>query len=349
MCRIWGVSYGNEREALDTAEIAMTLFPALVGGGPHAWGWMSYSDFTNKITLDKYPGRCDTIESENIQNDEIDVDAKWIVGHVRFATHGSPQDNRNNHPLPHGNIVGVHNGVLRNHEKILAETGREDPKTLVDSEAIFAAVNKWGAKAGLSKIEGDMVTIYSDRRKPHVLHLGRTHGRQITLGWTTKGNLIFASEEQALHRLSPEIEFVKFSTVSENRLLIIRNGKIIQRLTFAPPVRRYVAPPATVVAAARPIFGGVSASSRQLIDNIVNEHRAQRRGELLFPKEPVVSSGKKKGRGSKAKPISHPIDEIIDADGFVPARTPNQNTKLYYFDGELLTYDEYQIAVETRD
>lgn len=346
MCRIFGVSYGDQREDLDTTEIAMTLFPALVGGGPHAWGWMSYSEVSESITLDKYPGRADSSRAVLNQNEYIDPDAKWLVGHVRFATHGSPEDDRNNHPLPHGNIVGVHNGVLRNHEKILAETGRQDPKTQVDSEAIFAAVNKWGAKAGLSKIEGDMVTIYSDHRKPHVLHIGRTHGRQITLGWTEKGNLIFASEEQALHRLEPEIKFIKFSTVSENRLLIIRNGKIIQRLTFAPPVRRFVAPPATVMAR-RPL-GGIS-TAQLIVEGELAKSRAERRGEILFPKAPVTSSGKKKGRG-KSKRITHPIDEIIDADGsFVPARTPNQNSKLYYFDGELLTYDEYQIAVENRD
>lgn len=352
MCRIFGISYGKNPEDLATYEIAQILYPALVSGGPHAWGWMSYNAETNAITHDKYAGRADTKEANAICEDLIDNGAGWFVGHVRFATHGSPEDNRNNHPLAHGNIIGVHNGILRNHEEILKITGRQDPKTLVDSEAIFAAVNKWGPKNGLAKIKGDMVTLYSNYDRPHVLHLGRTHGRQITLGWTDRGNLLFASEERALHELAPWINFVKFSTVSENRLLLIRDGSIIQRLTFAPPVKRYIPPPATVMAR-RPVTADQLSKELEMA-------RAQRRGEMLFPRDDsrlVVSRGKKKGKGkrSRPKPIDHEINEIVIADGvdedgigFV-TRGGDEERKLYYFDGELLTRDEYEIAVQNRD
>lgn len=345
ICRIFGISYGGDPEELSTSEIAQILFPSLVGGGPHAWGWMSYNDDTKAITSDKYPGRADTKVADAIQEELIDNGCSWLVGHVRFATHGSPEDNRNNHPLVHGHIIGVHNGVLRNHDDILSKTGREDPKTQVDSEAIFAAVNKWGPKNGLAKIRGDMVTIYSDHRKPHILHLGRTHGRQITLGWTSRGNMIFASDERALHELEPWIVFKKFSTVSENRLLVIRNGSIIQRLTFAPPVQRYIPPPASVVRKPPAPISSADALAKEL-----EQRRATRRGELMFPREQIVSRGKKKGKGrSKPKPISHPIDEIVDADGFgfMPV-AEDEERKLYYFDGELLTRDEYEIACQTR-
>jgi glucosamine 6-phosphate synthetase-like amidotransferase/phosphosugar isomerase protein len=42
-----------------------------------------------------------------------------LIGHVRFATHGDPADNRNNHPfLGEKGLALVHNGVIANHQEI---------------------------------------------------------------------------------------------------------------------------------------------------------------------------------------------------------------------------------------
>lgn len=357
MCRIFGVSYGDQREELDTAEIAAILYPALVHQGPHAWGWMSHKAGADSIEWEKTPGRCDTPAAYAQQIETIDPDAKWFVGHLRYATHGSPQDNRNNHPIIHRGILGIHNGVLRNHDDILKITGRQDPKTLVDSEAIFAAVRKWGPVNGLKRIEGDMVTVYARTEKPHVLHIGRTHGRQCTVGWTERGNIIFASEEQALRKLEPEIKFTHFSTISENRLLILRDGKIIGRHRFAPVrPKTYRAPAPTVIGRAKP---STSATQDTYLDRLLMEERAKRRGDLFFAKkerEKIVSSGKgkkgKKGKGrgrgerSSPKAITGQIDDIIDGNGIVPDPAEGQERKLWYYDGILMTYDEYAQYVE---
>ena len=42
--------------------------------------------------------------------------ATIVVGHCRWATHGAPADNRNNHPHPAGRGWLVHNGVVHNHD-----------------------------------------------------------------------------------------------------------------------------------------------------------------------------------------------------------------------------------------
>lgn len=64
------------------------------------------------------------------------VPVKTFIGHCRAGTSGSNIDNKNNHPIKVGNIVGVHNGVIRNDEEIFKNLGCErDAK--VDSEAIF--------------------------------------------------------------------------------------------------------------------------------------------------------------------------------------------------------------------
>lgn len=345
MCRILGASFGSEREDLTATEIATRMFPALVGGGPHAYGWMSYNEADENdhhISWQKFVGRADTKAAHRKIKRGVDADATWFVGHTRFATHGDPRDIRNDHPIPHGNIIGVHNGVLSNHEDILRTTGREDPKTKVDSEAIFAAVNKWGPTRGLARIKGNLVAIYSDFRKPHVLHIARTHGRQLTLGFTARGNIIFASEEQALKRLTPEIEFTHFSTISENRLLILRAGKIIQRHRFAPPTpkaRREL--PGSPLRSWTPPRGEirVSVSDRAL------QERAIARGKLLFGDRDSLDVPPAPTR--RPRPVFEPVD-IVAADGrTIPRRAHNQNEQLFYYDGMLLTRKEYEEFLES--
>lgn len=235
MCRLLGVSYGDTKEDIPTSEIAAVLFYQLVKGGPHAYGWMSYNDERDEINWAKSPGRCDSAEAQDWFDQEIDNDARWFVGHTRYATNGAPSDNRNNHPIWHGEVVGVHNGVLSDWQPILEETGREEEGTEVDSEAIFAAVNKWGSVDGMKKVQGSAVTLFSRLSAPDVLMLGRTSGRSISIGWTDRGNMIWASEEEALLSLMfLGVNFVKVSKVSENRLLLIRNGEIIHRVRFRP-------------------------------------------------------------------------------------------------------------------
>lgn len=288
MCRLLGFSIGKEQEDLNATAIAVRLFPALVGQGPHAYGWMSYNEEKGGIEYVKQEGRCDTLEAFDVLVDNVDPDAKWLVGHTRWATHGSPSDNRNNHPIPHGDIIGVHNGVLRNHKEILSVTGREDEATEVDSEAIFAAVNRWGPSPGLRKIKGDMVAIYANRTRPHVLHLARSHGRQLTLAWSEKGNLFFASDRHALEKLAPEIKFVAWSAISENRLLLVRDGKIIQRYRYAPLPRafEFKAPSRPVVTSDQLGPAELSAIERlRRAENVLTQQRASKRGEIFAERQ----------------------------------------------------------------
>ena len=71
--------------------------------------------------------------------------AKMVIGHCRKPSTGgaaSPDDNKNNHPIKVGDIVGVHNGTLQNHEKIFTnlDCGRDGK---VDSEAIFRLLHHY--------------------------------------------------------------------------------------------------------------------------------------------------------------------------------------------------------------
>jgi len=58
------------------------------------------------------------------------------LGHCRAGTTGDKEDNENNHPIKIGNLVGIHNGVIKNHDEIFKKLGcKRDGK--VDSESIF--------------------------------------------------------------------------------------------------------------------------------------------------------------------------------------------------------------------
>jgi len=67
---------------------------------------------------------------------ENEVPGKVVLGHCRQGTHGDKEDNANNHPIKVGNIIGIHNGQIRNHDIIFENLGcKRDGK--VDSEAVF--------------------------------------------------------------------------------------------------------------------------------------------------------------------------------------------------------------------
>lgn len=232
MCGIWGISYGPggpDAEMWTPAELAQLMFPAIVHRGPHSWGIMSCSGDEDAIDTFKMVGRCDTKAALAEMDTVVPSDIKWLVGHVRYATHGKPDNLANDHPIHHGKIIGVHNGVLRHGwQEVLAETGREDDSAEVDSEAIFAAVNKWGPKAGLARINGDMVAVFTSTDNPAVLRIARSFGRPLVYAFTPAGSMVFASECKVLTATGMDYS-TPIDFAGKYRMLSVRGGKITRR------------------------------------------------------------------------------------------------------------------------
>ncbi len=61
---------------------------------------------------------------------------KALIGHCRKSSVGNTIDNENNHPIKTGEIIGIHNGTLKNHNKIFKKLDCKRDG-VVDSEAIF--------------------------------------------------------------------------------------------------------------------------------------------------------------------------------------------------------------------
>lgn len=104
--------------------------------GPHAWG-MAWLDSKGRLKMYKQTGRI--VDSLGLL--AMARDAQILIGHCRYATHGSPENNLNNHPHPVDGGWFVHNGVVSNHE-VLNERYGLHPVTHCDSETLGLLIER---------------------------------------------------------------------------------------------------------------------------------------------------------------------------------------------------------------
>jgi glucosamine--fructose-6-phosphate aminotransferase (isomerizing) len=81
--------------------------------GRHAFG-LAWLAADGVIHAAKRPGPA----TANLGDVDACRDATAVIGHCRWATHGDPADNRNNHPHRAGRGWIVHNGVVANYERL---------------------------------------------------------------------------------------------------------------------------------------------------------------------------------------------------------------------------------------
>src|SRR5919201_6166531 len=102
----------------------------------------------------------------------LPADATEVLVHVRDYTKGHPRIEANNHPIRHGAVVGVHNGIIFNDDELMEQHGfeRAEPLMTVDSEAIFALAEVSGGSArALEELRGSMAIAGSHGRRPDIL------------------------------------------------------------------------------------------------------------------------------------------------------------------------------------
>ena len=116
MCGIFGfiTSEGQGPDVDRLRRIAMVT----QSRGDHAFG-LAWLDEDGDIQTFKRPGPA----GAHIDELERCRSAVVMIGHCRFATHGSPADNRNNHPHAAGAGFFVHNGVIFNHHRLITQYG----------------------------------------------------------------------------------------------------------------------------------------------------------------------------------------------------------------------------------
>jgi glucosamine 6-phosphate synthetase-like amidotransferase/phosphosugar isomerase protein len=134
--------------------------------------------------------------------DAVGNDTVGVVGHTRWATHGDPADNRNNHPLVAGPIIGVHNGVIHNYRQLKGEVGATAE---VDSEVIFRLLRRHsncrvrprGVRKALARLRGDYAIAFAYLGQP-AIWLCRNHRPLVIARDYGRGVLWFGSQADLL-------------------------------------------------------------------------------------------------------------------------------------------------------
>lgn len=104
--------------------------------GPHSWG-MAWIDSKGRMRMYKQVGKI----TDGLGLLSMARDATMLIGHCRYATHGSPENNLNNHPHPSDGGWIVHNGVIQNYRNIIDQHDLH-PITECDSEVLGMLVEQ---------------------------------------------------------------------------------------------------------------------------------------------------------------------------------------------------------------
>ena len=231
MCGIAGYSLSPESSVKRTLA-AQALLAGIAERGADAVGY-AHRGSSGEIRVTKLRGGASALLDEL----DLPADASHALIHVRDFTKGHPEIEANNHPIRHGTVVGIHNGIVENDDEILARYGieRAEPQMTVDSEAIFAIMERREHDPrALSQMRGAMAAAWIDERDDETLFLARGRLRPLWLGRTDHG-LYFASTRRALAIAAAALKTrVDVTELHEGRLLHVVAGRASRERRFRP-------------------------------------------------------------------------------------------------------------------
>src|SRR5204863_2333783 len=232
MCGIAGYSLSS-RSSVDRTLAAQALLAGIADRGADAVG------YAYRGGHDTYPvvTKQRTAASRLLDRIEVPEHADELLIHVRDYTKGHPSIPANNHPVRHGPVVGIHNGIITNDDELLAphSCARAEPRMTVDSEAIFAvAAHSRNDARALEHLRGAMATGWLDEREPNVVFVARGSGRPLWIGAGREG-VFFASTKVALEVVQRYLGLrLRKREVAEGRLFALAAGRIARTDRFRP-------------------------------------------------------------------------------------------------------------------
>src|ERR687884_937507 len=194
MCGIAGYSL-SAQSRIDRTLAAQALLAGIAERGADAVG---YAHRTPGGRVEVHKQR--TGASALLDQVDVPAAATQVLVHVRDYTKGHPTVPANNHPIRHGAVVGIHNGIIFNDDELLEghDCARAEPGMTVDSEAIFAlAAHSRGSAAPLAELRGSMAAAWLDERRERSLFPARGANRPLWAGADENG-VFFASTKLAL-------------------------------------------------------------------------------------------------------------------------------------------------------
>ena len=231
MCGIAGYSLGLDSR-IERTVAARALLAGIAERGADAVGY-AFRSPASEITLHKQRSGASAL----LERIRVPENATQLLVHVRDYTKGHPSLTANNHPIRHGAVVGVHNGIIANDEQLFGEHGipRAEPGMTVDSEIIFALAEQSRGKTAqaLQELYGSMAAAWLDEGRSEML-LARGVGRPLWLG-QGKRELFFASTRLALELVESYAGLkLKKSQLEEGVVAAVEQGAIVARDTFSP-------------------------------------------------------------------------------------------------------------------
>jgi glucosamine 6-phosphate synthetase-like amidotransferase/phosphosugar isomerase protein len=245
MCGIAGYSL-SDRSSVDRTLAAQALLAAIAERGADAVGYAYRRAGEAEANVLKQR----TAASQLLTRIAVPAGATQLLVHVRDYTKGHPSIPANNHPVRHGAVVGIHNGIIVNDDEVLAEHGcaRRENGMTVDSEAIFAlAAHASGDARALERLRGSMASAWMDERRPDTVFVARGVARPVWIG-SGRAETFFASTRLALEVVE-RYAGVKLTKreLAEGTLVALEKGRLARRERFRvnrefeedplPPVR----------------------------------------------------------------------------------------------------------------
>src|SRR3989454_12054899 len=231
MCGIAGYSL-SPKSSVERTLAAQALLAGIAERGADAVGY-AYRAAGGAVEIHKQRSGASALLEQVV----LPEDVTEALVHVRDYTKGHPRIEANNHPIRHGAVVGVHNGIIFNDDELMIEHGfeRAEPDMTVDSEAIFALAEAHeGRPEALEELRGSMATAWLDDRRPGTVLLARGVGRPLWIG-EGREELFFASTKAALEVVERYLRLkLRKREVHEGTVVIATEGGELRRDRFRP-------------------------------------------------------------------------------------------------------------------
>src|SRR4051794_5226543 len=231
VCGVAGYSV-DAKSGLSRTLAAQALLAGIAERGSDAVGYAARNRAGTLKVHKRRAGASALLEELALADDSSDV-----LLHVRDYTKGHPRITANNHPVRHGSVVGVHNGIILNDDELLEryEIERAHPQMTVDSEAIFALAElRKSDPRVLEQLRGSMAAAWVDERDADGLFLARGVGRPLWIG-VGRHEVAFASTVQALEVLERYTHVkLRKRELDEGTLLRLEHGRVVSSWRFKP-------------------------------------------------------------------------------------------------------------------
>lgn len=196
MCGIVGIM-GCHKDGLTRAQHSAfaEAWTRAESRGSHAAGYIA--SVQGRLEFWKAPERSSSAAQRWAELMPYRPGIRFILGHTRYATSGHPSDNRNNHPIvtgPRKDLLGIHNGMIRNKPELLAAHGMTAARE-VDTEVAFRMIARYGVKSlrPFTMLLGLFNLAYAERAHPGTFYLVRK-GNPLTMRYAQDGlGMMFGS------------------------------------------------------------------------------------------------------------------------------------------------------------